>query len=401
MYRFLLTLLLALGLSAFSYAQTGTIRGTISDVKNKETLIGATVRIAGTQTGAVTDIEGFYSITKLAPGKYDLEISYVSYRTETVSGVTVEADKVTEVNVAMIEESATLQEVRVVGTRQTNTEVSVISEIKASQNIVSGISAQQIARTLDRDAAQVVKRVPGITIVGDRFINIRGLNSRYNNVMLHNAFTPSMETDVKSFSFDIIPSSQIDRLLIYKSPAAELPGEFAGGVVKIFTKNIPVENSVIFDYGINIRRGTTFGDFFQPDQGPNYWTGFNNGYQNLPASFPKRNLNFATPAELELAGRALRNNWVANRTSAIPDQRYAITSNFKFNIGKIRVGNVTAINYSDARTGFEIVRKDFNENNNGTESAIYKYNDAQYNRNIRVGMLHNWSFKFNENHSID
>ncbi|TAE35549.1 MAG: TonB-dependent receptor [Runella slithyformis] len=382
-------------------AQTGTIRGTLKDSKNNEDLIGATVLIDGTTTGAATDINGFFSISKVPAGKVKLVLNYVGYRKKEIADVTVEADKVTEINALMDDEAQVLQEVKVVGTRQTNTEVSVISEIKASQNIVSGISSQQIARTLDRDAAQVVKRVPGITIVGDRFINIRGLNSRYNNVMLHNAFTPSMETDVKSFSFDIIPSSQIDRLLIFKSPSAELPGEFAGGVVKIFTKNIPDQNSVVFDYGISIRQGTTFGEFLQPEQGKNYWTGFNNGYQSIPKSFPNKNLNFATPAELELAGRALRNNWTTNRTSAMPDQRYALTTSFKFQAGKIRFGNVTAINYSDARTAFDITRKDFNEANNNVQSAIYNYNDAQYNRNIRVGVLHNWSVRLNENHSID
>jgi TonB-dependent receptor len=384
-----------------SFAQSGTVRGTITDAKNKETLIGATVKLTGTQLGAATDINGFFSIAKVPAGKYTLEITYVSYKTEIIENVSIEADKVTEVNTALLEAAATLQEVRVVATRQTNTEVSVISEIKASQNIVSGISSQQIARTLDRDAAQVVKRVPGITIVGDRFINIRGLNQRYNNVMLHNAFTPSMETDVKSFSFDIIPSSQIDRLLVFKSPAAELPGEFAGGVVKIFTKNIPDQTSITFDYSTSFRQGTTFGDFDQPEQGKNYWTGFNNGYQSIPSSFPNKNLNFATPAELELAGRALRNNWTAQRTSAIPDQRYSLTGNFKLQAGNVRIGNVTALTYSDSRTAFEITRKDFNESNNNVQSVIYNYNDAQSNRNIRVGVLHNWSVRFNENHSID
>jgi hypothetical protein len=52
-------------------------------------------------------------------------------------------------------------------------------------------------------------------------------------------FAPSMESDVKSFSFDIISSGLIDRFLIYKSPSADLPGEFAGGAIKVFTKNFP------------------------------------------------------------------------------------------------------------------------------------------------------------------
>lgn len=392
----------ALLYSAFSFAQTGTIRGTITDAKNKETLIGATVRLAGTQLGAATDINGFFSIAKVPAGKYTIEITYVSYKTENIQNVAVEADKITELNTSLLEVAATLDEVRVTATRQTNTEVSVISEIKAAQNIVSGISSQQIARTLDRDAAQVVKRVPGITIVGDRFITIRGLNQRYNNVMLHNAFTPSMETDVKAFSFDVIPSGQIDRLLIYKTPSADLPSEFAGGIVKIFTKNIPDQNSITLDYSLGIRQGTTFQDFKASKQGDNYWTGFNNGYLDLPKGFPKDLRAVGNnPALIELAGRSLRNEWVPVSSAASPDQRFSLTGNFKMKLGKVQIGNITAVNYSETRLFTDAKRNDYNIGANNQIETLFEYDDKAYSRNNRVGILHNWAFRFNNNHSIE
>ncbi len=384
-----------------SFAQTGTIRGSIKDAKNGEDLIGATVRIDGTSVGAATDVNGFFTIGKVPVGKVKLILTYISYQTKEISDVTVEEDKVTEVNTAMDDASVSLQEVKITASRATNTEIAVISEIKAAQQIVSGISSQQIARTLDRDAAQVVRRIPGITIVGDRFINIRGLNARYNTVLLHNAFTPSLETDVRSFSFDVIPSNQIDRLLVFKSPAAENPGEFAGGVVKIFTKSIPDRTSVTFDYLTTFRAGTTFGNFAQPEQGPNYWTGFNNGYQDIPARFPAQNLNTVAAAELELAGKSLRNDWTAKTRSAIPDQRFALTGNFRLNVGSVRIGNITAVNYSDSRTALEIDRGDFNTFTNNQQQPIYNYRDSQNNRAIRVGILHNWAVRFNPNHTIE
>ncbi|GAB2764040.1 TonB-dependent receptor [Rhabdobacter roseus] len=385
---------------SLAWAQTGTIRGTVKDAKNNEPLIGATVRVAGTTVGVSTDIEGFFTLPKLAAGTYTIEVSFISYKTKAIPGVEVQAEKITEINTGIEEESTTLEEVRVVATRETNTEISMISEIKAAQQIVSGISAQQIGRTLDRDAAQVVRRVPGITIVGDRFINIRGLNQRYNNVMLHNAFTPSMETDVKAFSFDIIPSSQIDRLLVFKSPAAELPGEFAGGIVKIFTKNIPNENSIELDYNTTFRQGTTFGTISQPEQGANYWTGFNNGYQNLPKFFPA-SLKNVNGAQLEQAGRMLRNNWEATPQTALPDQRLSLTGNFRINAGKVKIGNITSLTYSDARLVANVQRKEFNTNVGGVEQVVYDYNDQRNARSIRVGLIHNWAVKFNDNHSIE
>ena len=402
MLRPFTALLATLLLSFATFAQTGTLRGTITDAKTKETLIGATVRIAGTQLGVATDVNGFFSFAKVPAGSYTVEVTYVSYNTETIPNVKIEADKVTEINTALLESAATLAEVKVVATRQTNTEVSVISEIKASQNIVSGISSQQITRSLDRDAAQVVKRVPGITIVGDRFITIRGLNSRYNNVMLHNAFTPSMETDVKAFSFDVIPSGQIDRLLIYKTPSADLPGEFAGGIVKIYTKSIPDQNSITLDYSLGIRQGTTFGDFKESKQGANYWTSFNNGYLDLPTNFPKdlRAVN-NNPALIEIAGRSLRNEWIPVRSTATPDQRMSLTGNFKMRLGNVQIGNITTVNYSETRQFTVTDRNDYNIGANNAIETLFEYDDQAYARNNRVGILHNWAFRLNSNHTIE
>jgi hypothetical protein len=68
---------------------------------------------------------------------------------------------------------------------------------------------------------------------------VRGLSQRYNAVWLNNTGTPSSEADVKAFSFDVIPASMIDNMIIVKSPAPELPADFSGGFVKIATVNLP------------------------------------------------------------------------------------------------------------------------------------------------------------------
>lgn len=402
MNKFYKILSLTLLFSTQIFAQSGTIRGYIKDAKTNEELIGATVAVEGTSLGAITDLSGFFTINKVPAGTYNVVITYISYQTKKLEKVRVETSQVTEINALLIEDNATLEEVKVIAKRITGSEVSVISEIKAAQMVVNGISSQQIGRSLDRDAAQVAKRIPGVTITGDRFLIIRGLNQRYNNVMLHNVFTPSMETDVKSFSFDVIPSSQIDRLLIFKSPDAELPGEFAGGVVKIFTKNIPNENSLEFSYSLTAREGTTFRDFYQGDMGPNYWTGFNNKYQSLPSSFPSSINEVANnPDRLSEVGRQLRNNWVSSPIKAMPDQRFSLTGNYVIDRGDLKIGNITTVNYSNSRTNFMVNRADFDATDGDVLSPIFQFEDAQYSQNIRVGILHNWSVRFNENHSID
>ena len=393
---------------SFSFAQNGTIRGTIKDTKTKEDLVGATVFIEALNRGVAADINGFFSISNVPAGKYKLKVSFVGYKIKFIDDVQVLAQQVTEINTFVDEEGATLKEVKVVGQKLTNTEVSVISEIKAAQQIVSGISAAQISKTLDRNAAEVVKRVPGVTIFGDRFINIRGLNERYNTVMLNNVFTPSMESDARSFSFDILPSNQIDRILVYKSPAAELPGEFAGGVVKIFTKSIPDQNSFTVDYGTSYRDGTTGKDFYAPQAGAIAWTGFNDGFSDLPKYFPStadlKNISATNPQRLQQVGQSMKNSWTPVQSSAMPDQRLALTSAYKFDLGDMTLGNVTAVNYSNTRTRFTKSQNDFTFSKiatTGEPDVNSFFIDEQYSNAVRVGVLHNWALKINSNHTIE
>lgn len=398
-YKYTNLIILFLTLSGAAFAQEGTLRGTIKDAKTKEDIIGATILVQGINKGAATDINGFFSFAKLPVGSYSLKISYVGYDSKIYEGVKVEAGQVTDLNLSIEETSSTLAEVKVVAQRLTNTEVSVISEIKASQLVVSGISAAQITKTLDRTAAEVVKRVPGVTIFNERFINIRGLNERYNTVQLNNAFAPSMETDVRSFSFDIIPAGQIDRILIFKSPSAEIPGEFAGGVVKIFTKSIPENNYLTLDVSSSYREGTTGADFYATKNSNLAWTGFDQGYFDLPKFFPASRTDLINlPASArDVAGASLKNIWVADKSSALPDMRASLSGGFKFNLGETKIGNITAINYSNSRTFFQMDRNDYGYSNirtTGKPDFVFNFVDKQYSNAIRLGVAHNWSARF-------
>jgi TonB-dependent receptor len=402
--KFSLLFLLIL-ITSLTFAQTGVVRGSVKDATTAEDIIGATVKIEDTQFIASTDVNGFFSFAKVPVGKAKILISYISYKLRTID-ILVEDGQVTQINTAMEEDKISLQELVVTTTKITGTEISVISEIKAAQQIVSGISSAQISKSMDRNAAEVVKRVPGVTIFGNKFINIRGLNERYNAVMLNNVFTPSMETDVRSFSFDIVPSNQIDRILVFKSPAAELPGEFSGGVVKIFTKSIPENNFFKFEFGSSYRDQTTGKSFSEQQQDKTYWTGFNTGFEDLPKGFPvtKQEINASTGERLAQIGQSLKNTWTAKNLTASPDLRFGLTGGLRFTVGKARIGNFSALNYSNTYSRFEMNRNDFEFSQilkNGEATEVFKFNDSQFTHAIRVGALHNWAFKMNESNTIE
>ena len=157
----------------------------------------------------------------------------------------------------------------------------------------------------------------------DLFIVIRCISERYNSVLLNDALAHSAEPDKKAFSFDIIPSSMLDRVLIYKTGAPELPGEFAGGVVKVYTKNIPDEDYINASITLGVRNNTTFKNFNRASLSNTDWLGMDNGSRDLPSDFPATISGLSPAQQVELA-KQLPNTWIAKEQSAPIDQRFSL-----------------------------------------------------------------------------
>ncbi len=239
----------------------GSISGKVIDKANKEPLIGATVQLGGTTLGTVTDADGHFVIQNLRPGKYQISIKYVSYKTIDLNNVAVLKGKNTMLDAEMAEADMALEGVVVVAQAKQNTEMAMLNATKASMLVQSGISSQQIQRMQDRNASDVIRRIPGISIIDDKFVMVRGLSQRYNNVWINNSAVPSSEADTRAFSFDIIPSSQMDNMIVIKSPAPELPADFSGGFIKINSKDVPETNGFSFSVGGSINDRTHFKSF--------------------------------------------------------------------------------------------------------------------------------------------
>ena len=357
---FILTNLLFLYNSTI-YSQKGGVKGTISDSKTQELLIGANILIQGTDLGTSTDLDGSYLLANINPGDYNLVFSYTSYKTQIVR-ISVIKDEVVELAIKLEEESIVLEGVTVTATRKSDSEVSMISSIKMSNLVVSGVSSQQISKSQDRDASEVVRRIPGVTIRDGRFVIVRGLIERYNSVWLNNAGTPSSEADVRAFSFDVIPSNAIDRILIFKTPAPELPADFAGAAIQIFTKSNADENGISFSYTTGYNNQATFNKNFENYSGSKTdWLGFDNGLRNLPANYPQDKNAMATLADnpndaskqlINTIGKSFNKNWTTFNNAPIPNQSLNFSYSKRFLIGKVSVGNLTSLNYNNSNTFF-------------------------------------------------
>ncbi|MDR1896482.1 MAG: TonB-dependent receptor, partial [Prevotellaceae bacterium] len=143
------------------------LTGVVTDAETSKPLTGVTVLVKGTNKGAATDANGHFSIKGLSVEKCILAATYLSYKT-----VEIECnlnDNITHINIALESDDINLSEVVVSARVRSNTETSMITTVKSLPQVVSGISAAQIAQSPDRVASEVVRRIPGITVLDDRF----------------------------------------------------------------------------------------------------------------------------------------------------------------------------------------------------------------------------------------
>ncbi len=406
MFKNLLTaVFLLIGISAF--AQTGSIKGIVKDSLSKEDIIGASVFLEGTTQGAATDIDGSFEIRNVKPGTYNLIINFISYSKKTISA-TVEAGKATDLGLIDIKEIVVQgEEVVIVGVKETHTESAVIMEIKESEQVVSGISSEQISKSQDRDAAQVLSRVPGVTIQDNKFVLVRGLNQRYNGVMLNGVNSPSTETDSRAFAFDVIPSSMIDRVLVYKSGAPELIGDMTGSLVKVYTKNSVSENYTNVNIGLGYRSGTTFTTHqSQTTYGADV-LGLGNLNRQLPSSFPTnlndKSIQFDRPTQ-ESAAKSLNPDWGLTNVNSLPDMRLGIDLGRVNKFGSKRLSTIIAVNYSKTSQFISAERKRYNYDYTQSvtpNNLVFNYKTEQLEQTSRLGALANFSLALNHRNKIE
>lgn len=401
--------------SVSGMAQNGIIKGTITDANTKETLIGATVVLQGTTTGAISDFDGNFLIEKVAKGSYNLVISYISYDNQIIRAEVGDGAETT-VNIELKPASIDIDEVQIVAKRRDNTEVSMLSNLKAGNLIVSGITAQQISKSQDKDAAEVIRRVPGITITDGRFVIVRGLVERYNSVMLNGATAPSFEADKRAFSFDAIPSGLIDNILIYKSPAPELPADFAGAAIDIRTKNVADENSFSLSYGTKYVQDASFNnDFLTHDASKTDWLGWDDGSRAIPSGVPNSQ-DFAAlyvwpnadeyvqkTDQINSISSLFKNNWETSTKSPFLDQSFSATLQRRFLIGKVSVGNITSLSYGNTNSFTSGQRTEYLEFDSELNRTVMDFNftDQLSKKEFKTGLIHNWNVIYGKNQKLE
>jgi TonB-dependent receptor len=249
--------------------------------------------------------------------------------------------------------------------------------------------------------------------MGGRFVVVRGLIERYNTVWLNNASTPSSEADQRAFSFDILPSNMIANMVIYKTPAPEIPADFAGAFISISTKNIPEKNSLSFGYTVGYNDGASLKEFQKYQGSKTDWLGFDNGTRKLPGDIPSTNevlelqdYNNGTPEEnayrkqrmLDIAHSFSTISSSTGRTAPL-DNKFNIDFSRIINAGKLKFGNITALSYKLTHSTDEVDRSKVESYGTTTTGVTYSklYHDTEYDEAVGIGAISNWSMSAGKN----
>ena len=324
--------------SAVAFSQNGTLRGSVIDSETGETIIGANVLLKGTYIGTVTDLDGQF-LLELPVGIHDIQISYITYATITIEGVEIKNKEVKFLNnIAITSEEQQLAEVIITAEAASNTEAALLVVKKKASIMLDGISAEKIKLTGDGTAAEVAKRVTGVSIEGGKYVYIRGLGYRYTKTTLNGTEIPGLDPDRNSLQMDIFPSNQIKSIVVSKNFTADLPADFTGGLLNIETVDFPDEKVVSFSFGTSFNPYVNLNsDFLSYDGGNLDFLGFDDGTRALPAGAESSNI----PTPISGASPEEVNAFVSsfNPTLAAAQQ----TSLLDFS-GSFSVGNMIDLN---------------------------------------------------------
>jgi uncharacterized protein (DUF1499 family) len=398
-----------------AYAQTGTIRGQIIEEATGEALIGATVMVEGTSTGATTDLDGNYTI-KVAPGTYNLNVSFISFNPKMINGIEVTEGGVTVVPTINLADATTeLQEVVVEAQVLRDSDVGLLTVQKKSANMLDAISAQTFSRTGDSNVGAAMKRVTGVSVEGGKFVYIRGLGDRYSKTNLNGADIPGLDPNRNSVQLDLFPANLINNIVVYKTFTPNLSGNFTGGYVDVETKDFPEDFTFQFSASTGYNTQATFNNNYLTYKGGKLdFIGFDDGTRAFPSLIDVEDRNaiparsYSNPAlanKLNEVTGAFSKEWEPSQQAAPLDHSFSISlGNQKELFGK-PVGFLGGLSYSrsfeyydDGVTGRYGLTGEVDKVNSLVEE-IY-LNDERSVENVLWGAMLGASIKLNSYNKV-
>ncbi|GAB5539033.1 MAG: TonB-dependent receptor [Salibacteraceae bacterium] len=369
-------LAIAVFITGLTAAQKGYLRGNIVDGDFGGPMISAAITVADQPgVGTTTDFDGNYSLP-LDPGTYTINVSFISYATQTFEKVEIQAGEVTNLDAVLGTDAAVLDAVDVTAEVRRNNEVAMLLEMKNATSVSDGLSSQAFKKIGDSDLSGAIKRVTGVTVQGGKYVYVRGLGDRYTKTTLNGMSIPGLDPDVNAVQIDIFPTSILENVKVYKTFTPDLYGDFTGGLVDVVTKSFPEEKTTQVSFGVGFIPGMHFIDDFTYYEGGGLdFTGYDDGTRRRP--FPR---NQEIPAEVQNDPELEEITQSFNPTLATRKQTSLMNSSFSFNHGNqitkesgLSIGYNTVLNYSNQYTYYDAFESnDYLKDNDRSHNDLLK-----------------------------
>lgn len=267
------------------------VEGEISDVTTLEPIAGAIVSAVGTGREDETDSQGRFRIAGLPKGEITLEALKLGYSSGTAV-VVLRNGTVGEARIALrvkpqdtAEGEYLLPAESIVGEYTESNQGDLFQDLQMTSTVTSGVSKEEFSTSGISDAADAVSKISGANIVGGKYAVVRGMADRYSNTLVNDAVISSADPSKKAVQLDLFPSDLLEQLSIRKTFTPELPADFAGGTVLIYTLRIPKERIIDFSVGTK-HKPALDGDFWViPGQRLSFW---GDGSQGIPDGVGQR-----------------------------------------------------------------------------------------------------------------
>lgn len=326
---------------------TGRIVGRIIDAASGRGISDAGVQVVGTTLGTSSGIEGRYVIPSVPAGTVTLQVRLLGFQPKTVTGLVLDGGSTLEQDIALAQVTVTLETTIVTADAERGSVNAALDAQRTAAGIVNAVTAEQIRRSPDGDAAQAIQRVSGVTVQDGKYVFVRGLGERYTTTALNGARLPSPEPERKVVPLDLFPASLLQTVTTSKTFTPDLPGDFAGAQVDIRMREFPARRSMSYSASIGTNTTATGKTVLAAPRTGAEWVGLAGRDRRLPYALSGvTDLGAVSRAEMNDHLRSLRPVWSARQANGHPNSSFSFALGGEDPVLGHDVGYVASLSYA-------------------------------------------------------
>ncbi len=337
-----------------SAQETGRVVGVVVDAGTAQPLASVQVFTEDQSIGAVSAIDGRYVLRDVPAGPVTIVAQSLGYGSKAITGVQVPADGVVELTISLEQQAVAVQGITVSADVETGSTAGLIAQRQRSAIVTDAIGADQIAMSPDGDAGSALQRVPGLSVVDGKYAYVRGLGERYSSTTLNGAPLASPVPDKKVIPLDVIPSDLLESIVTSKTYSPDKPGDYAGGLVELKTKNFPTSQIFKVNATLGMNTVSTGESGLTYSGGGTDWLGFDDGTRDLPSTIPlDQPVIFPTFTrdQLQEIGLGFGGDWGPRLRESLPaGLGLGVSYGNEFQVGGRGLGLLASVTYDNKVT---------------------------------------------------